>query len=83
MASITIRNLDDDVKIRPRTQAAGHGRSTEEEARVIPRKAVEHKAAPRNLASAIRARIEPLGGVELEPPHFGPGEWNDYRGGVR
>ena len=68
MASITIRNLDDDVKTRLRIQAAGHGRSMEEEARVILRNAVEHKAAPRNLASAIRARIEPLGGVDLELP---------------
>ena len=32
------------------------------------RKAIEHKAAPRNLARAIRARIEPLGGVDLELP---------------
>ena len=68
MASITIRNLDDNVKARLRTLAAGHGRSMEEEARVILRKAVEHKATPRDLASAIRARIEPLGGVELELP---------------
>ena len=68
MASITIRNLDDDVKTRLRVRAAGHGRSMEEEARLILRKAVEHKTAPLNLASAIRARIEPLGGVDLELP---------------
>ena len=68
MASITIRNLDDDVKTRLRTRAAGHGRSMEEEARLILRKAVEDKAPPRNLASAIRARIAPLGGVDLELP---------------
>jgi plasmid stability protein len=33
MASITIRNLDDDVKQRLRIRAAEHGRSMEEEAR--------------------------------------------------
>ena len=70
MASITIRNLDDDVKRRLRVRAAD--RSMEEEARLILREAVEHKEAPRNLASAIRARIAPLGGVDLELPPRGP-----------
>jgi len=37
MASITIRNLDDDVKHRLRVRAAEHGRSMEEEARDILR----------------------------------------------
>ena len=68
MASITIRNLDDDVKTRLRKRAAGHGRSMEEEARVILREAVERKEGPANLASAIRARFAPFGGVELELP---------------
>ncbi len=68
MASITIRNLDDDVKTRLRKRAAGHGRSMEEEVRVILCEAVERKAGPENLARAIRARFAPLGGVELEIP---------------
>ena len=68
MASIAIRNLDDDVKTRLRKRATGHGRSMEEEARVILREAVERKEEPVNLASAIRARFAPLGGVELELP---------------
>ena len=68
MASITIRNLDDEVKTRLRVRATGNGRSMEEEARLILRKAVEPKTAPRNLASAIRTRIAPLGGVDLELP---------------
>ena len=41
MASITIRNLDDKVKTRLRILAAGHGRSMEEEARLILAGAVE------------------------------------------
>ena len=73
MASITIRNLDDDVKTRLRVRAADNGRSMEEEARLILRDAVERKTPPRNLASAIRARIAPLGGVDLELPPRGPG----------
>ena len=47
MASITIRNLDDDVKTRLRVRAAEHHRSMEEEARLILREAVEQKKAPR------------------------------------
>ena len=79
MASITIRNLDDGVKTRLRLRAASHGRSMEEEARIILREAVEAEAAPDNLARAIRARFAPFGGVELalpprapmrEPPRF-------------
>ena len=67
MASITIRNLDEEVKVRLRVRAAGNGRSMEEEARLILREAVVHKSRG-NLAAAIRARIAPLGGVELELP---------------
>ena len=68
MASITIRNLDNDVKTRLRIRAAAHGRSMEEEARLILREAVERQAGPTNLARAIRARFTPLGGVDLELP---------------
>ena len=68
MASITIRNLDDDVKTRLRVRAAENGRSMEEEARVILRDAVGRKPGSQNLASLIRARFGPLGGVELELP---------------
>ena len=35
MASMTIRNLSDDIKRRLRIQAAEHGHSMEEEAREI------------------------------------------------
>ena len=68
MASITIRNLDEDVKTRLRVRAASNGRSMEEEARLILRDAVGRKPGSRNLAEAIRARIAPLGGVDLELP---------------
>ena len=40
----------------------------EEEARLIIRKAVERKPGPKDLASALRARFAPLGGVELKVP---------------
>jgi plasmid stability protein len=79
MASITIRNLDDDLKRRLRVRAAEHGRSMEEEVREILRHVVTEPAPQRNLAAAIRSRVAALGGVELdlpprdpmrEPPHF-------------
>ena len=69
MASITIRNLDDDVKTRLRIRAAEKGRSMEEEARLILREAVGREEAPeKGLGTAIHERFKPLGGVELELP---------------
>jgi plasmid stability protein len=41
VASITIRNLDEDLKARLRVQAAQRGRSMEDEAREILRSALE------------------------------------------
>lgn len=67
MASITIRNLDDDVKTRLRVRAAEHHRSMEEEVRVILRDAVNGGGeGPRDLARFTRECFAPLGGVELE-----------------
>ena len=71
MASITIRNLDDDVKRRLRVRAAEHGRSMEEEARDILRQGVGQPNAPRNLGQAIHARFAALGGIDLPPTKRG------------
>ncbi|MXY48173.1 MAG: plasmid stabilization protein [Gemmatimonadetes bacterium] len=68
MASMTIRNLSEDIKHRLRIQAAEHGHSMEEEAREILRTALSERNSPINLAQAIRACFEPLGGVELDIP---------------
>jgi plasmid stability protein len=80
MASIMIRNLDDGLKSKLRVRAAQHGRSMEEEARHILRTALtERPRGSTNLYAAIRRRIAPVRGVELdipqrrplrEPPHF-------------
>ena len=72
MASITIRNLDDEVKTRLRVRAASRGRSMEEEARSIIREAVERESNSLDLATTLRDRFEPLGGVELEIPQRAP-----------
>ena len=69
MASITIRNLEDDVKTRLRRRAADHGNSMEEEARVILAEAVAREAAPqKGLGTAIHELFKPFGGVELDLP---------------
>ena len=73
MASITVRNLEEGLKRRLRIRAAENGRSMEEEVRVILRTALYHRPpAQQDLASAIRARFAPLGGVELEIPPRSP-----------
>ena len=68
MTSITIRSLDDEVKRRLRIRAAEHGRSMEEEVREILRQAVGREKPAYDLAAAIRARVAPLGGVDLDLP---------------
>jgi len=66
MASITIRNLDEQTKERLRVRAAHRRRSMEDEARNILRAALAQDATwPHNLAEAIRRRFRPLGGIEL------------------
>ena len=72
MASITIRNLDDDVKRRLRVRAAEHGRSMEEEARDILRQVVGQPSAPKNLGDAILARFSAVGGIDLPHAKRGP-----------
>jgi plasmid stability protein len=83
MAAMTIRNLDDDLKARLRVRAARHGRSMEEEARSILRAALANRVeddSGASLYAAIRARVEPFGGIDIElpprepqrdPPDFG------------
>ena len=68
MASITISNLEDEVKRRLSAQAERNGRSTEAEARSILRKAVRLEPGPKNLAQFIHDCYAPVGGVELDLP---------------
>ena len=68
MASITIRNLDDAVKQRLRMRAAEHGRSMEEEARDILRRAVGCTTPAANLGEAIHRRFAAIGGADLDLP---------------
>ena len=79
MATLTIRNLDDSVKQRLRERAAKHGRSMEEEARLLLGEGVGHprEAAGLNGKTSyerIRALVEPLGGIEFTIPLREPAE---------
>lgn len=68
MASITIRNLDDDLKAQLRIVAASHGRSMEEEARTILRQALARQEKRGGLGSRIHSRFAAVGGVDLALP---------------
>ena len=68
MASITIRNLDDDLEIRLRARADSHGRSMEEEAREILVRALSKDEKREGLGSRIRAHFASVGGADIELP---------------
>lgn len=68
MPSLTIRNLDEDIRQRLQMRAAEHGCSVEEEARDILRRVMSESTPPRNLAAAIRARLASSDRVDLELP---------------
>jgi len=65
MATLTIRDLDDDVKARLRVQAAEHGRSMEAEARALLTAALAGRRPARGLGSYIRDQFAEIGGVDL------------------
>ena len=68
-----MHNLDEGLKRRLRIRAAEHGKSVEQEARDILRAALDHESPQgTDLASTIRARFAPLGGVDLDLPSREP-----------
>lgn len=73
MASITVRNLDDNVKRQLRKQAAENGRSLEAEVRDILSRSAgssSNSSRPKTGLDLVRPLIEfreRYGGVELEP----------------
>ena len=75
MTSITIHNIDDELKERLQMRAADHGQTMEDEARDILREALEECSSllpSANLYEAVRGVVEPLGGIEIEIPARGP-----------
>ena len=71
MATLTIRNLDDELKSRLRIRAARHDHSMEEEARSILRDVLsdsEDVDESNGIGTRIRNRLKDWGGVELDLP---------------
>ena len=70
MASITIRQLPEEIKRKLKIRATEHSRSMEQEAREILKGALQRpkREQPKDLAEAIRRRFARFGGVKLEIP---------------
>ena len=73
MATLTIRNVDPELREKLRVRAALNGRSMEAELRQLLNEALRDRQPRRelNLAEAIRQRFLPLGGaddLEAHPP---------------
>ncbi len=67
MASLTIRNIPEDVKHRLRQRAAAHGRSMEEEGRRLILAAVEEPRPPRkSIGQMLYEASRP--GIDLQIP---------------
>ena len=68
MASLTVRRIDERVKAKLKERAAKNGRPLEAELReALTALADAEPVDRRNMAQRIRARMDPLGGAELEP----------------
>ncbi|HRH17564.1 MAG TPA: Arc family DNA-binding protein [Aquabacterium sp.] len=79
MHTLTIRNIEPAIKDKLRLAAAAHGRSMEEEVRVILRQALAQPIGGSGLGSRIQARFAAIGGVELElPPRNEAGRAADF-----
>jgi antitoxin FitA len=68
MTTLTIRNLEPEIKTKLRIAAASNGRSMEEEMRTILRNVLAPQAISVGLGSRIHARFAALGGVDLDIP---------------
>ena len=68
MATITIRDLDDELRVRLRVRAAEHGRSMEAEVRAILRDTLTKPRVSERLGSRIHQRFASVGETPLELP---------------
>ena len=68
MASLTIRNLDNNLKAQLRMRAARHGRSMEAEARTILTQTLNAPVAGPTLAAALPQRCQDLDAETLPLP---------------
>jgi plasmid stability protein len=66
MASILIRNFDDELKARLRVRAAERGHSMEQEARAILRRELQGEQTP-GLGTLAKRLFGEKNGIDLEP----------------
>jgi antitoxin FitA len=83
MASITIRNLDEETKLLLRKKAVQNGRSMEEEVRVIIAKAVDPTMRRKGLGTAIHDLFKGVGGADdlptmPRPPNRPPPDFEEW-----
>jgi len=72
MATLTIRNLDDDLKSSLRVQAARHGQSMEEEVRSILRQALSSTPPAFGLGQRLSNRFVAFATELPTPPRSLP-----------
>jgi len=72
MAMLTIRNIDESLKIKLKMMAAQQGVSMEEQARRILRNAVQPDSHKKGLGSRIHHRFTKVDGMEFEQPERSP-----------
>lgn len=69
MASLTIQNLDEKIKLKLQARATANGRSMEEEAHAILHHALTEDLMPeKGLGTAIHQLFKAAGGIELDIP---------------
>lgn len=72
MATLTIRNFDDDLKSTLRVQAARHGQSMEEEVRGILRQALAKPTPATGLGQRLASRFQAVATEWPIPPRSLP-----------
>ena len=72
MATLTVRNLDDDLKSTLRVQAARHGQSMEEEVRSILRQALTQATPATGLGQRLANRFQAVATELSIPPRSLP-----------
>ena len=68
MATLTIRDLDEQVRDELRVRAARHGRSMEAEVRAILRDAVAKPPSADRLGTRVHQRFAAVGGMDIHVP---------------
>lgn len=68
MAALTVRGIDEELKLKLRVRAAANNRSMEAEARAILADTLSRPDAQRDLARGLVATFSRTGGVDLDLP---------------